>query len=217
MKFLGLTPEAVLKRMPAEPTALQVPSWPRSLLAGALGFAAVSLLVFGTWAAAGKWFYGHLGEAGAYLAWALIFIAGAGDVFSRLVIGPGSGARFRGGFALAFLAYSVAWMAAWFALRGQTGEWLGAVAGTTVFGLLLCAMFDGWAGCLSAVFGLIAGNVAGYFLGSVLHTHWGGTTGKMLWGLAYGLGFGAGIGHALYVVQSGIRQRLVESAAPLPG
>ena len=188
------------------------------MLAGALGFAAVSLLVFGTWAFAGKWFYGHLGEAGAYLAWALLFIAGAGDVFSRLVIGPGSGTRFRGGFAMAFLAYSVAWMAAWFALRGAAGEWSGSVAGTAAFGLLLCAMFGGWAGCRSALLGLLAGNVAGYFLGSVLHAHWGGTTGKLLWGLAYGLGFGAGIGHALYVVQSGIRQRLVEAvpAVPLP-
>ena len=142
MKFLGLTADCVLARMKENATtSVPVRSWIGSVLAGAFGFGAVSVLVFACWAYAGRWFFGHLGEAGTYLAWAFLFMGGAGGLLGRLVIGPGGGRRFCGGFALAFLAYSVVWMAAWFAFSNRLGEVLGALAGTAVFGLLLCAMF----------------------------------------------------------------------------
>jgi len=185
--------------------------WGSSVMGGALGSGSVSVLVFASWAYAGKWFYGNLGEAGAYLAWALLFIGGAGGLLGRLVIGPGSAQRFCGGFALAFLAYSLVWMAAWFAFPDKLGETLGALAGTAVFGLLLCAMFQGWSKWPSVLAGLAVGNVIGYFLGDALHTQYGGSVGKLLWGASYGLGFGAGIGHALHAVQTGLRERLADA------
>lgn len=211
MRFLGLTSDCVLDRMTDTGGPVRVRSWIGSVLGGAFGFGAVSVLVFAIWAGAGGWFFHHLGEAGTYLAWALIFIGGGGAVLGQLVIGPGGGRRFAGGFALAFLAYSVVWMGAWFGLRGQVGEWVGALGGTAVFGLLLCAMFRDWSAWPVVLFGLAAGNVAGYFLGGALHQQYGGNLGKVLWGLSYGLGFGAGIGHALHSVQAGLRERLSDA------
>ena len=212
MKFLGLTADCVLARMKENATtSVPVRSWIGSVLAGAFGFGAVSVLVFACWAYAGRWFFGHLGEAGTYLAWAFLFMGGAGGLLGRLVIGPGGGRRFCGGFALAFLAYSVVWMVAWFAFPNRLGEVLGALAGTAVFGLLLCAMFRDWSQWANVLAGLATGNVAGYFLGEALHAQYGGSLGKLLWGLSYGLGFGAGIGHALHAAQAGLRQRLSDA------
>ena len=211
MRFLGLTPDCVLARMRAAPGPVSVRSWGGLVLGGALGFGVVSVAVFASWAYAGKWFYGHLGEAGAYLAWALLFIGGAGGLLGKLAIGPGSRWRFAGGFALAFLAYSIVWMAAWFAFPNKTGEILGALAGMAAFGLLLCAMFNGWPKWPVVLAGLAVGNVLGYFLGDALHAQYGESIGKLLWGLSYGLGFGAGIGHALHTVQTGLRERLADA------
>lgn len=211
MRFLGLTSDCVLDRMTRCAAPVRVRSWIGSVLGGAFGFGAISVLVFAIWAGAGGWFFKHLGELGTYSAWAFLFIGGGGVLLGQLVIGPGGTGRFAGGFALAFMAYSIVWMLAWFGLRGGVGEWVGALAGTAVFGLLLCAMFRHWSSWPGVLLGLATGNVAGYFLGGALHAQYGGNLGKVLWGLSYGLGFGAGIGHALHSVQAGLRQRLSDA------
>ena len=175
---------------------------------GALGFGSVSVLVFACWAYAGRWFCSHVGEAGAYLALAAIFVVGSGGLSGRWVIGAGSGRRFFCGFAFVFMAYSVAWMAPWFASPHRFGEIFGALVGVAAFGACLCRMFDAWRAWSSMMVGLAVGNLAGYFLGGALHDLYGGNAGKLLCGLSYGPGFGAGTGHALHAVQSGLRWRL---------
>jgi len=208
MRFIGLAADLVLGRILAFDRPLRVPGWSVSVAGGALGFGSVSVMVFACWAYAGRWFYSHVGEAGAYLAWAAIFVVGSGGLLGWLVIGAGSGRRFYGGFAIAFMAYSVVWMAAWFASPDRFGEICGALVGVAAFGACLCGMFDAWRAWPSIMIGLAVGNLAGYFLGSALHDLYGGNAGKLLWGLSYGLGFGAGMGHALHAVQSGLRRRL---------
>lgn len=208
MRFIGLAADLVLGRILASDRPLRVPGWPGSVAGGALGFGAVSVLVFACWAYTGRWSYSHVGEAGAYLAWAVIFVAGSGGLLGRLVIGEGSGRRFYGGFAIAFMAYSVVWMAAWFASPDRFGEIFGALFGVAAFAACLCGMFSAWRAWPSTMVGLAVGNLAGYFLGGALHDLYGGNAGKLLWGLSYGLGFGAGMGHALHAVQSGLRWQL---------
>ncbi len=208
MRFIGLAADLVLGRILASDRPLRVPGWSGSVAGGALGFGSVSVMVFACWAYAGRWFYSHVGEAGAYLAWAAIFVVGSGGLLGWLVIGAGSGRRFYGGFAIAFMAYSVVWMAAWFASPDRFGEICGALVGVAAFGACLCGMFGAWRAWSSMMVGLVVGNLVGYFLGGVLHDLYGGNAGKLLWGLSYGLGFGAGMGHALHAVQSGLRRRL---------
>src|SRR3989442_375643 len=65
------------------------PTLSQSLRIGAFGFGAISLIVFASWAWAGKWMHEHLGELGAYCIWALMFVLGAGFALRRLAIGRG--------------------------------------------------------------------------------------------------------------------------------
>lgn len=184
---------------------------PASAMAqGALRFAVVSLLAFSVWAFAGRWFYRNVGELGLYVATALVFVALSAWLLAPVAGGAVSRRRFTVIFGGAFLAYAVAWCAAWFALRGGAGEWLGSLAGSVVFAAIVCRTLGRPQAMWVCAAVLFAAHSAGYFLGGVLYA-WlgsqsaGGTSLALLarlgWGLLYGLGFGAGIGFTLFTAQ----------------
>ena len=210
MALFGLDPESVAGRVESSTAKTSIPTLLQSLGAGAFGFCAVSLLVFGSWAYAGKWMFESLGELGAYLLWAAVFVVGAGGTLSPLVIGPARIARFYGVFTLGFFLYALVWTAAWMALRNQVGEWLGSLAGTMALGLVFAAAFSAWRACGKVITALFVAHSAGYFLGELLYATFGRPLGMLLWGVAYGLGFGSGLGYGLYASQENIRRRLAE-------
>src|SRR3954447_24219306 len=100
-----------------------LPSLPKSIATGAIGFAVVSLCVFATVAFGEGWLYRHFGMFGAYLTWIILFILLSGAVFGSLVVDrrwrlP----KFYLLWAVAFFAYAAAWMIAYFTLGRTTGE-----------------------------------------------------------------------------------------------
>jgi len=197
----------------------------RSVLRGSLGFAGVSLAGFLVWALAGRWFYQNTGEAGLYIACAMVFIGLSGLLLHPLLHGSGSVIRFYKIFVPAFLAYAMVWSAAWFVWKMGAGEWVGSLAGSLVFTALTgwsLGGFRSWAWGRAATVMFVAHSL-GYFLGGKL-MYWmigpggaGWFTGitktqisliaKLGWGLLYGLGFGAGLGHAFFVFQKAANDR----------
>jgi hypothetical protein len=181
-----------------------------------LGFAIVSLLAFGFWAFAEKWFHGKAAEVELYGATACVFIMASGPALHRLLAGPRSLLRFYGVFIPAFVAYAVTWCAAWFLLRFGAGEWLGSLCGTFVLVLVMAWRLGNCQGLPKAAMTLFIFHSAGYFGGGQATrwlTHHGANlfpglakaeisvVAKLAWGLCYGLGFGIGLGYALYVLQ----------------
>lgn len=189
--------------------SITVPSLARSIATGAIGFGLVSLAVFATVAFAERWMYQNLGLWGAYLSWTVLFIVLSGAVFGSLVVGRWRLPRFYLLFGLAFFAYAVAWIIAYFVLRNTAGELVGSLAGSVLMAIVFAAGFGSLSSTakLSAV--LFVSNCLGYFLGSALNNSFGGQIGMLLWGVAYGLFFGAGIGAALHLVQ-----RQIETGKP---
>jgi hypothetical protein len=177
------------------------PSLARSIATGAIGFAVVSLCVFATVAFAERWMYRNLGGLGSYLVWIVLFILLSGAVFGSLVVGRWRLPRFYLLFALAFFAYSAAWMIAYFTLRNTAGEAVGSLAGSILMALVFTVGFGSVKATpkLSAV--LFVSNFLGYFLGVALFNNLSEPTGMLLFGVVYGLFFGAGIGAALHLVQ----------------
>jgi hypothetical protein len=188
-----------------------------SIIRGSIGFGVVGIAAFSVWASAGHWFQTHLGEAGLYVACALVFICLSGLLLHPLLRGPGALPRFYTTFIPAFLAYAIIWCTAWFLLRFGPGEWLGSLFGTAAFVAVVSWRLQNFKGFLQTSLVVFALNSAGYFLGGKM-MHWLlGATGSALfselskpdlmivaklgWGLLYGLGFGAGIGYAFYSVQ----------------
>lgn len=212
MSLFGLDSKSVLARMP-ESSVGRIPTRVESAWIGSIGFGLVSLLVFGTVAFGERWLYKHLGLPGSYTLWAFCFIAGAGAVLNPLVIGPGSLARFYGVFTLSFLVYAASWIAAYFVLKGKTGEWIGSMAGTVLMGLVLCGAFGALDSAARAIPPLLAGNLAGYFLGRLVWSSVSGRAGMLGWGILYGLGFGLGLGYALYACQTRVRSELTARSA----
>lgn len=213
MTFFGFDPESSLARIRSSPDPPRIPTAAHSLVVGAIGFTLVSLVVFASWAMAGSWFYRNLGELGAYLVWATVFVLGAGGVFSRLLIGPKPLVKFYAMFTMAFFGYAAGWTLAWFIFHNKTGEWLGSLVGTAVFAGVVCNIFrvrSGWGKIFAALFCL---HSLGYFSGAVLYETFAGATGKLLWGAAYGVGFGSGLAAAFYGCQAEIRQRLSKDPA----
>jgi hypothetical protein len=101
-----------------------------SVLQGAWRFAIVSIMGFGVWTFAGRWFHTHGGETGLYAASTVVFVGLAGLLMHPLVRGPRRLLRFYGVFIPAFIAYAVVWCSFWFWLRFGAGEWLGSLAGS---------------------------------------------------------------------------------------
>ncbi len=179
-----------------------LPSLARSISTGAIGFSLVSLCVFATVAFGERWMYQTLGLAGAYLTWTLLFILLSGAVFGSLVVvGRWRLPRFYVLFGLAFFAYAVGWMVAYFILRDAAGEWVGSLAGSILMAVVFAAGFGSLRSSVKLSAILFVTNAVGYFLGSALNNYFSGRVGMLLWGLAYGLFFGAGIGAALQLVQ----------------
>jgi hypothetical protein len=179
-----------------------IPSLQHSLLVGGLGFCIVSLCVFATVAFAERWMYAQLGLYGAYLAWTALFILPGGVVLGSLVVGRWRLPRFYLLFGLAFFAYAVGWVGSYFVLRGTAGEWVGAVAGSLLMGIVLAAGFGVVRSALSLSAALFVAHCAGYFLGSALNELIGGSAGMLSWGAVYGLCLGAGLGAVLHLAQS---------------
>jgi len=209
MSIFGLDSASVLARTSGA-ASVRVPTAQQSLLIGSLGFGLVSLVVFGTVAFAEGWLFRHLGRLGSYAFWALLSALGAGTALNRLVIGAGNPVRAFLAFAVAFLIYAATWTAAYFVLRGQSGEWIGSISGSILMALFLCAVFSAWSS--RVILALLAGNLAGYFLGRIVWTSVPGPSGMVGWGLIYGLGFGAGLGFALYLCQEKVRAELIKTS-----
>lgn len=186
----------------------------RSLLTGAFGFGLVSLCVFATVAFAERWMYARLGLYGAYLAWTAMFILLGGGVLGTLVAGRWRLPKFYLLFGVAFFAYAVGWVGAYFVLRGAAGEWVGSLVGSLLLGAVFAAGFGAARKALNLSALLFVANSVGYFLGSALNDAVGGRAGMLLWGAAYGLGLGAGLGAVLHYAQ---RRRAGESMSRRDG
>ena len=190
-----------------------VPSLERSLLIGGLGFALVSLCVFATVAFGERWMYVNLGLLGAYVAWTALFILLGGGVLGSLVVERWRLPKFYLLFGLAFFAYAIGWVVAYFILRGTAGELIGSFAGSLLMGFVLTIGLGGAAGgagaqarkvmYLSAL--LFVANSVGYFLGSAVNDSLGGRAGMLLWGTIYGLCLGAGLGALIHFAQTNNR------------
>ena len=226
MKFLGLNADQILARVAAEVEPPLVPSAGQSVLVGGLGFGLVGLAAFAVWAFGAGQLTGVAGEAGLYVACALVFIGLAGAVFAQLVIGPDSARRIYGLFTLAFAAYALVWSAAWVGLRGTlTAEVAGAVLGSAAMAATLAWGFGAGREFLRVAAVLILLNALGYFLGEVWWRWLPGEGGAELlgslfnrpqrkllamlgWGVLFGAFFGAGVGYAIYRCQAEVRARL---------
>jgi hypothetical protein len=178
-----------------------VPTLARSIATGAIGFAVVSLCVFATVAFGERWLYRTFTEAGAYLICAALFILLGGAVFGSIVVGRWRLPRFYLLFGLAFFAYAIGWIIAYFVLRGTVGEFVGSLGGSMLMALVFAGGFGSLRSTakLSAV--LFVLNALGYFFGAAILYQFVHQTGMLLFGVVYGLFFGAGIGAALHLVQ----------------
>lgn len=179
-----------------------VPSLQRSLLVGGLGFAVVSLCVFATVAFAERWMYQNLGLLGAYLTWTVLFIVLGGAVLGSLVVGRWRLPKFYFLFGLAFFAYAVGWVLAYFLVRGRVGELIGSLVGSFLMGAVLTIALDAARSALFLSAALFVANSIGYFLGSALNDSLGGSAGMLSWGIVYGLCLGAGLGLLLHFAQT---------------
>jgi hypothetical protein len=146
--------------------------------------------------------YAVLGLFGAYLAWTVMFIILGGAVLGSLVVGRWRLPRFYLLFSAAFFAYAVAWVGAYFSLRGAAGEWVGSLVGSLLMGFVLAAGFGVVRSALKLSVTLFAAHSVGYFLGSALNEVVRGQAGMLLWGVMYGLWLGAGLGAALFFAQA---------------
>jgi hypothetical protein len=206
MNLSELDPDQLAAPNHVSAGAASAPSLKRSLLIGGLGFCLVSLLVFATVAFAERWMYQQLGLGGAYTVWTILFILLGGAVFTPLIIIRGRWLRFYALFGFAFLLYAIGWIGAYFTLRGALGEWVGALAGSILMGLVLASGFGSLRTSPKLIAVLFVANSIGYFLGDWLNNSIGGKPGMLLWGAAYGLFFGAGLGAVFYFAQASLRQ-----------
>lgn len=209
MAWFQLDPQSLADR--ARAAGVAAPTLNASLMRGSLGFTVVSVAGFVPWAVCGRWLNRHVGEAGMYAVCALVFVGLSGPLLHRLILGPGSLTRFYKLFGAAFMAYSVAWIVGWMALRGHPGSIAGLFAGTAVMGLMLCAAFGARRELLKVVGALFVLNSLGYFIGGevegiLFRKH--ALTAMLLWGVFYGLGLGAGLGLAFHFCQSRARELL---------
>jgi hypothetical protein len=178
------------------------PSLQRSISIGGIGFCLASVLVFATVAFGERWMYRSLGLSGAYVTWTILFIVLGGGVFTPLVSGgKWRFPRFYILFAASFFLYAVGWVAAYFILRGTTGEWVGSLAGSVLMALVFAMGFGAFRSFLKLAAILFVANSIGYFLGSWLNDTVKGAPGMLLWGVAFGLFLGAGIGAVLSLTQ----------------
>ena len=176
-----------------------VPSLVRSILTGSVGFTMASLCVFSTVAFAERWMYTYLTPAGSYLVWIAMFILVGGNFLGSLVTGRWRSPNFYLLFAMAFFAYAVGWISAYFLLGGTIGEWIGSLFASILMASVFALGFGIRTAALSFSAVLFVTNSLAYFLGSTLYNFVHGPAGMVLWGIVYGLFLGAGIGAVLYL------------------
>lgn len=211
--MLGLDPDSVINRIKESGNLVVLPDRRQSVMVGALGFAVVSLVVFGLWAIAGRWLTDRLGTLPFYLILAAGFMAGGPAAFGPILIGQNL-RRFYILFLGSFIGYAAIWIGCWMKW-GQLGEWLATILGPGLMATLFVNAFGAQKRFLLCAGGLVIGHTAGYFLGSLLfawellHNRFG----MEVWGLFYGAGFGAGIGLALSECQAATRARLLAMSA----
>ena len=187
-----------------------------AVLQGAWRFALVSVIAFGVWAFAGRWFR-DLGEGVLFAATAVVFVVLAGIVLAPLAPGPDRASRvsrvYRT-FVPAFLVYAIVWSASWFLLRSHFGEWLASLLGSIAFVGVACSLLGDLRPFAKASVVFFVAHSIGYFAGGAVAyalfrlAQDGGlaglspaalaAAGKLAWGLLYGLGFGAGLGYAFW-------------------
>ena len=208
MDPLGLHAQSIVRRARETGFVGSIPSPSRSLLIGTIGFLTASLVVFATVAFGERWMYRTFGLSGAYLIWTTLFIAIAGSLLSRLVLGPGRFQRFFVLFTAAFLLYAIGWIAAYFVIRGAGGEIAGSLAGTALMAGVICIVFGRTDKFLTVLLILFVGNSIGYFLGRLLNDSFQGRLGMLMWGVCFGIGLGAALGKVFYEIQSHARELL---------
>ena len=179
----------------------RLPSLSRAIATGAVGFGVVSLCVFATVAFAERWMYRTFSELGAYLVWTVLFILLGGAVFGSLVVIRWRLPRFYLLFGLAFFAYAVGWVIAYFTLRGTAGEVAGSVVGSVLMAIVFAAGFGSLRSTVKLSAVLFVSNFLGYFFGAAILDSLRSQTGMLLFGVVYGVFFGAGIGAVLHMVQ----------------
>ena len=170
---------------------------------GVLGFGIASLAVFGSWAFWGKWFYGTLGEAGAYIAWMVMYLGIGCESMKGLIPGGNQRLRFFKIFSSSFAAYAVLWIVVWMVFKNATGEWLAAIFGSLGMAILICSAFKNFKEWQRVWVVLAISNMTGYFIGSWLHARMPMPWGAVAWGIAYGFIFGGGIGPAFWFARTG--------------
>lgn len=224
----GLDPQSIADRVNASGTPVSIPTLGQSMARGMIGFMLVSVAGFLPWVLAGKWFYSNPGEIVMYSSCAIIFIVLSGVFLHQLIIGPGSFLRFYAFFGVAFLAYSVGWIAGWMGLHGQPMHLRSAVGlliGTTAMGVIFGLIFDARSQIVKVIVALFVLNSLGYFIGGEIegylahvkvvefagHTLSGSGLDifmKIVWGVWYGIGLGAGLGYSFYIVQHDARSMI---------
>ncbi len=180
------------------------------MVRGIVGFTIVSVAGFLPWPIFDHWFRG-LREMHLYLACTILFIGLSGPCLHRLILGPGSLARFYKLFTIAFFAYAVVWVAFWMKLRGDAGSIGGLLGGTAAMGAILALAFDARRALLRIIAALFVLNTLGYYAGGwiegkLIIEH--RLAAMLLWGACYGIGFGAGLGVAFHVCQERARALL---------
>jgi len=225
MSWCQLDPGSVLERVRTNGRPDEIPGVGTSLRRGVVGFMVLSIAGFTPWAVTGRWFYRNIGEGGLYAVCALVFIGLSGPLLHRLILGPGSLARFYKVFGVTFAAYSVLWIAGWMTLRGHVGSVTGLLAGTSAMGWMLASAFAAKGSAGRVIAALFALNSIGYFGGGWLEGAVMGTKqlsllcvvlakpaqtalAKLLWGVCYGIGFGAGLCLAFHWCQEHTRAAL---------
>jgi hypothetical protein len=183
-----------------------LPSLSRAVAIGGVGFGLASLCVFATVAFGERWLYTHVGVLGAYLVWTILFILLGGAALGSLVIGRWRLPKFYLLYGIAFLAYAVGWVGAYFTLKGTAGEWVGSLAGSVLMAFVFAAGFGAMRSVMKLFVILFMANSLGYFAGSAVNDYLGGKGGMLWWGILYGLWLGAGIGAVLRLAQRTGRQ-----------
>lgn len=179
----------------------QTPSLKSSIIRGSINFCLASTLVYLTVAFGERWMYQTLGLTGAYITWTVLFIGFGAAALQPIVAKENRGVKFYAIFGIGFLLYAVGWCGAYFTLRGDTGEWVGSLAGSILMAVVFAVGFKAIKTTLAIAAALFVANSVGYFIGDYLHATIGAKPGMILWGVAHGLGLGAGLGFALHQVQ----------------
>ena len=210
MSLFQLDPQSIIARVRAADDRVPIPTCAKSVVRGVVGFTLLSVAGFAPWPILDLWLRRGT-ETQLYLSCIAIFIALSGPLLHRLIIGPGSLARFYKLFALAFIAYAAVWIAFWVWLRGPEGEIAGVLGGAAAMGAVSAVAFDAQRSLLKIIAALAVPNALGYFAGGWLEGKLAidhRLVAMLLWGVCYGIGFGAGLGLAFHLCQARARAAL---------